>query len=592
MKFSEFADYLHNLESTTLRLKLTEILADLFNRLAPEEISEAIYMLQGRIAPLYVNREFGLSEKLIARACLLATGVDAADFARKVQQLGDIGLALEAIKKELHEEYASLSISEIFAGLSEIASYSGGGSVEKKLAHLSRLIKTETPRSSKYLIRVPAGVLRLGISDATIMDGLSWMLSGTKGFRPVIEKAYQVRPDLGFLAHEIKSKGIESLSGIAPVVFTPILMMRAERASSAEEILSKSPIVLVEDKYDGFRLQVHVSLKEKKVALYSRGLEDMSEVFPDITKAVLESLPQSYDQLIFEGEAVGVNPKTGELLPFQETVQRKRKHDIANKAKEIPLKLFIFDVLYANGTALLYKPLSERRAFLEQMFHALQDPVLILSPSVQASTKERIQEVFNEAAKRKREGIMAKKPDGPYTPGARNFGWMKLKISYDTKLNDTIDAVVMGYDAGRGKRTGFGIGAFLVGVYDENDSTFKTIAKIGTGLTDEEWRHIYTLCKQYETPVIPPEYRIDKQMACDAYVLPAIVVEIRADEITFSPLHTAGRKSVDNGLGGEEMVSEGYALRFPRLERFRSDKKPYDVTTVAEIIAMALKQRG
>ena len=195
--------------------------------------------------------------------------------------------------------------------------------------------------------------------------------------------------------------------------------------------------------------------------------------------------------------------------------------------------------------------------------------------------------MFQDAISRGLEGVMAKKLDGIYRAGARDWNWIKFKRSYAGKLDDTIDAVVMGYDYGQGKRNTFGIGDFLIGIYEKRSDTFKTIAKIGTGLSDEEWREMKKRCNALKTKAKPARFDVDKMMECDVWVKPEMVVVIRADEITRSPVHTAGRKLKPSKSGSAFDVDvPGFALRFPRLEQFRSDKSPEDATSLTEIEKM------
>jgi DNA ligase-1 len=290
-------------------------------------------------------------------------------------------------------------------------------------------------------------------------------------------------------------------------------------------------------------------------------------MYPDIVMGVQQEV--TAEDIIFEGEAIGYNPQTHIFLPFQETVQRKRKYDIEEKAKEIPLKLFVFELLYCSGVSHINDPFTKRREILEKVINKKNIPdknITILAPHELLSDASIIEKNFDDAVAEGLEGIIAKKLDGTYKPGARGWNWIKFKRSYSSKIHDTVDCLVMGYDIGKGKRTGFGIGAFLVGVYDQKEETFKTVSKIGTGLTDDEWREMKTRCDKLQTKKKPTEYIIDKTMEVDMWVDPGIVVEIKADEITQSPSHTAL-----------------YALRFPRLVRFRDDKSKTDVTTFSEI---------
>ena len=437
---------------------------------------------------------------------------------------------------------------------------------------LSTLIRQLDSVSARFLVRIPTGDIRMGFSDMTILDSYSWMIKGDKSLRPMFQKAYHVRPELGFIGRLIKEKGFKELDKIEPVVFTPIIMMRAERMSSAKEILKQLGECLVESKFDGFRLQIHY--QNGQVKLYSRNLEDVSFMYPDIVKGVKEGV--NVKNAIFEGEAIGYNPKTKELLPFQETSTRKRKYGIEEKALSIPLKLFVFELLYLNGKNLINSQFSERRKLLESVINPsnnIEKKTVVLAIQEKVSNEIRLEELFDKAVKNKLEGIIAKKIDGVYKPGAREWNWIKYKKSYSSKINDTVDCLVMGYDFGKGKRTNFGIGAFLVGVYDESKEIFVTIAKIGTGLTDEEWRRLKVKSQILKIKPKPNNYFINKLMDCDIWVEPKIVVEIKADEISKSPVHTAG-----------------LALRFPRLERFRDDKKPEESTTLNELEKMFQNQ--
>jgi len=222
----------------------------------------------------------------------------------------------------------------------------------------------------------------------------------------------------------------------------------------------------------------------------------------------------------------------------------------------------------------------------------MTEKTVLLSQIKIVDKPKEVEEFFNESISRGLEGIMAKRLDGTYQAGARGWNWIKLKRSYAGKLEDTIDGLVMGYDFGQGKRATFGIGDFLIGIYNQNTDTFKTIAKIGTGLTDEEWRELKKKCDKLKVKNKPARYDVDKAMFCNAWVEPRIVVVIRADEITRSPVHTAGRlMGLSKSGGAQEVKTPGFALRFPRLEQFRDDKSPEDVTTLLEIEEMFKNQK-
>lgn len=569
MLFSELSKYFERIEKNSSRLEITRILAELFNKLNSQEIAKVVYLLQGRVGPAYEGIDFGMAERTIIKSAMSALNIDRSYFEKEFKKSGDLGATVESFKKQYTSfEEKDMEVLVVFDFFYRLATATGNGSQEVKTSLLAQLIRQLDPLSGRYLVRLPTGIIRLGFSDMTILDAYSWMLTGDKSLRPVIETAYHVRPDLGFIGKTLKEKGIKGLEKIEPEIFTPIIMMKAERMSSAVEIIKQIGKCLVEPKFDGFRLQVHY--KNSQVKLFSRSLEDVTFMYPDIVDGVKKEI--NANELIIEGEAIGYNPKTGEFLPFQETVQRKRKYDIGAKSIEVPLKLFAFELLFLNGKNFIKEPFIERRRALEEVTiknKNISEQIIVVDHQEEVDQPERLEKIFDKAIAKKLEGVIAKKIDGVYQPGARGWNWIKYKRSYSSKINDTIDCLVMGYDFGKGKRTDFGMGAFLVGVRDEKQDKYITVAKIGTGLTDEEWRSLKVKSQISKIKDKPANYSVDKAMNCDVWIAPAIVVEIKADEISKSPTHTAG-----------------LALRFPRLEKFRDDKNPESVTTLKELNKM------
>ncbi|MBI4008678.1 ATP-dependent DNA ligase [Candidatus Roizmanbacteria bacterium] len=595
MKFKELAKFFEQIENTTSRLSITYILAELFKKLDKNEIEKTVYLLQGRLAPLYEALEFGMAEKMIIKGIVSALGMEQKIFVREYKKIGDMGKTVEHFKKQkISFEQKNLSILEVYEKLYKIATAGGQGSQEVKIRTLAELVSQADSLSSRYLVRIPSGVLRLGFSDMTVLDAFSWMLKGDKSLRPLIEKAYHVRPDLGNIGYILKEKGVEWLKRITPKIFTPIIMMRAERLSSAKEIIKKIGRSAVEPKYDGFRLQVHYKnhSQQHEVRLYSRNLEEVSFMYPDVIEGVKKEVKAR--EIIFEGEAIGFDPHSGTFLPFQETVQRKRKYGIEEKIKEIPLKLFAFELLYIDGKSYLGINYLERRRMLEKHIKLTGDifkDAILIAPENLVDEEKKLELLFDDAISKGLEGVIAKKLDGIYQPGARGWNWIKFKRSYNSKIEDTIDCLVMGYDYGKGKRTNFGIGAFLVGIYDEKKDNLLTVAKIGTGLSDQEWKELKKRCERFRADKKPALYDVDKLMNVDVWVKPMFVVEIKADEITRSPVHTAGRKMKSSKSGQAfEVDIPGFALRFPRLERFRDDKRPEEITTLRELRKMFKSQ--
>ncbi len=594
MKFKELASYFERIEKTSSHLAITEILAELFKKTVASEFKNTVYLLQGRLCPLYEAIDFGMAEKMIIKSAVLALNIKKESFIRQYHTIGDLGKTIEHFKHQVQTlTKKNLNVKVVYENLYKMATAGGTGSQEIKINALTNLIKDLDSRSCRFLVRIPIGSLRLGFSDMTILDAYSWMVHGNKTLRPEIERAYHVRPDLGLIGYVMKTEGVLGLKKIRPAVFTPILMMRAERLPTGREIVEKIGRCAIEPKYDGFRLQIHYRKNGGKVQLYSRNLENATYMYPDVVLGVKKEIRA--DEAILEGEAIGFDPHSGSFLPFQETVQRKRKYDIEQMTKEIPLKLFVFELLYINGKNLLLTPYLERRRLLEKHIHLTGDKfkdTILLSPEHLVDNEKKLELLFDDALTKGLEGIVAKKLDGIYQPGARGWNWIKFKRSYSSKIQDSIDCLVMGYDYGKGKRAGFGIGAFLVGVYDEKQDKYLTVAKIGTGLSDEEWRQLQKRAQKYKSDKRPALYDVDKLMAADVWMKQSIVVEIKADEITKSPVHTAGRKMKSSKSGSAFDVDvPGFALRFPRLVRFRDDKRPEDVTTLKEMGEMYAKQR-
>ena len=595
MLFSKLAQYFSRIEATPKRLEITAILADLLKESSPEEIDKICYLVLGQLAPLYEGVEFNLAGKMLLRVMTDAYMVPGAEVEKIAKEKGDLGDAAEELAKRSKVSGSRLTVGQVYAKLRQIAEDSGTGSQERKVREMAGLFQSLDPLSVRYVARIPVASLRLGFSDKTILDALSVAEAGDKSLRPLIERAYNVSADIGRIAQFVKSKGAKGIEKIEVTVGVPVRMAAAERLPTPAEILEKMGGKLAaEPKYDGFRVQVHLDKSRKQAAdnegveqpalaglvgvekgswvrIFSRNLENTTPMFPEIAAAAQKLAAKS---LIFEGEAIAYNPDTEEFEPFQETAKRKRKYGIKEKAVELPLKVFAFDLLYLDGRDLTREPYETRRRALEKLVSGHEDTIILAEERVFTNAKE-LEKFFLEEIEHGLEGIMTKRLDGVYQAGVRNFNWVKLKRVEEGKLEDTIDCVVLGYYTGRGKRTQFGIGGFLVAVYDDKNDTFKTISRVGSGLTDEEWREMKKRVDALKTKGKPKNADVAKEHNPDVWAEPSIVVAIRADEITKSPLHTAG----------------GLALRFPRLMAFRDDKNPEQATTVAEMEELFRQQR-
>jgi DNA ligase 1 len=575
VRFSELVQYFRRLEETSGRNALVEILAELFAKTPTEDVPPTAYLLQGRLAPYFEPVEIGLGNNYVADAIARAFGGNRATVLKRFDRLGDIGEVAAEIAAESGSSAAPESVPpvrEIFDRLLGIARTTGTGSIGAKVEVFASLLREVDPLSCNYLCRVPLGRMRLGVGDPTVLDALSFASVGDKSLRKRLERAYNETSDLGLVGKTLWEGGIEAVDALGIRVGNPVRPALAERLPSAEAIIAKLGRVAVERKYDGFRCQVHKAGSD--VRIFSRNLEDLTASFPEITESARRQVVAS--TAIFEGEALAYNPLSDEYLPFQQTVRRRRKHGVEETAAELPLRLFAFDILYANGESVMERSYAERHAMLENMVQG--GDTILISESRTTDEPDELLEVFDDSIQHGLEGIVAKRPDSPYQAGARNYNWVKLKRVQAGNLQDTVDCVIVGYIYGRGRRAAFGVGALLVAVYDPELDVFPTVTKIGTGLSDAQWREVRERCEPYVSERKPA--RVESNIEPSVWVEPQVVIEVLADEITRSPVHPTG---ADEG-------GQGYALRFPRVVSFREDKKPEDVTTVAEIVELYNQQ--
>jgi DNA ligase 1 len=572
VRFSGLVQYFRTLEGTSGRNTLVETLAELFAKTPTEDVPPTAYLLQGRLAPYFEPVEIGLGNNYVADAIARAFGANRARVLERFDRLGDIGEAAAEIAAESGSSPAPKSsppVHEIFDRLLRIARTTGAGSVEAKVEAFASLLENLDPLSCNYLCRVPLGRMRLGVGDPTVLDAFSFARVGDRSLRKGLERAYNETSDLGLVGKTLWEGGIEAVDALGVRVGNPVRPALAERLPSAEAIIAKLGRAALERKYDGFRCQVHKA--DDDIRIFSRNLEDVTASFPEIAEGARRQVAAS--TAIFEGEALAYNPLSEEYLPFQQTARRRRKHSVEETAAELPLRLFAFDVLYANGQSVMERSYTERHAMLENVVQA--GDTIHISETRTTGEPEELLEVFNDSIQHGLEGIVAKKPDSPYQAGARNYNWVKLKRAQAGNLQDTVDCVIVGYLYGRGRRAAFGVGALLVAAYDPERDVFPSVTKIGTGLSDLQWREVRERCEPYVSERKPA--RVESNIEPSVWVEPQVVIEVLADEITRSPVHPAGANE-----GGQ-----GYALRFPRLVSFRQDdKEPEDVTTVAEIVEL------
>jgi DNA ligase-1 len=573
VRYQIVAEAYRDLEAASARLELIARLAELF-RQTPDELLPTVALLcQGQIAPDFAGVELGLAERLAARAVAEAAGAPAEQVLARVREIGDLGLAAEGLLADAAgDRPPRLEVGTVFEGLHEIARAEGTGSQGRKLGGMVALLAEATPLEARYLVRTVTGNLRLGIGTATILDGLAEVHAGGRKARPVLERAYNICSDLGLVARTLVSGGLAAVEQMEVRAGNPVRPMLAQRLSEPGEILAKlGGQCAAEYKYDGIRVQAHRT-SDGLLELYTRRLDRVSTQFPEVVELLDQALGPR--EAILEGEVVAFDPASGELRPFQDVMFRRRKYGITEAVRDFPVSMFCFELLYADGQDLTRLPYLERRAALAKALTTSDR--MRLTTAEQVSDEPALERMFEQAVAEGCEGLICKSldPAAGYQAGARGWQWIKLKRDYRSELSDTLDLVVVGGLAGRGRRAGM-YGALLLAVYDPDGDRFQTLCKCGTGFSDAELAALPARLAHLARAQRPA--RVDSRWHADVWFEPAVVVEVLAAELTVSPHHTAGW-----GLLQEDA---GLALRFPRFTgRWRDDKAPTDATTVSEVV--------
>lgn len=576
MPFSTLAETLEALEPITGRTQMITMLAEMLKQAEPDDIGELLYLSQGRLLPDFIQKEFGMNERLIYRSVAQAYSVPQNDVLARSKQLGDAGLVAqeyaaqwEASSLIAKAEAEPITLQEVYSLLMKITETVGSGSQEGKVTQLAQLFGRLSPLEAKHVARIVVGRLRVGVGDPTLLDALSLAKAGDKSLRVALQRAYNLSSDLGLVARTLYTDGPEGLDEIHVKVGNPVRMALAERADSADEIVARLGECAVEPKYDGFRIQVHKD--GDTVSMFSRGLEDMSAMFPDLVEAIHTQI--SSPQVILEGEALAYDPATGAIQPFQVTSQRRRVHNIAEMSATLPISLMAFDLLFIDGRDLTRSPYTERR---EALYGAIAPREglggIHPSPAIITDDPEQIVLFYEDSLVEGYEGIVAKRLSGVYDAGKRGFNWIKMKRSYNMQMSDTVDCVIVGYSYGKGRRASWGIGTMLVALYDKANDTFPTVTKVASGLSEEAFQDLGKLL--LADRITHKDPRVVSVLTPDVWVVPRYVLELQADEVSRSQMHPAGKA----GDGA------GYALRFPRIVKERPERRPEDATSVDEII--------
>jgi DNA ligase-1 len=581
LDYAVIADAYEKIEATTKRLEMTDLLVDLLKNTPKNVIAKVVYLTQGKIYPDFVGLEIGVAEKLAIKALSQVSGRKDIDLLKLLSTIGDIGeVAEEVMKKKKQTTFGvqkTLKVQQVYETLDKMANKTGSGAVGSKMTLLAGLLSYASPKEAKYIMRTVTGNLRLGIADMTVLDALAIAYGGGKEARELLERAYNISSDLGKVASVVAEKGLSGIKKFKVDVFEPIRPMLAERLASPEEILEKlGGKCVAEYKYDGERVQAHK--KGKEVVLYSRRLESISSQYPDAAALVKDQVKA--EEAILEAECVAVDIETGELLPFQELMHRRRKYGVKEAMQQYPVSLFMFDALYVDDKDLTLEAYPVRRQMLEK---AIQEGDRVkAAKQIRTSSAKELEEFFEQAIEDGCEGLMCKSvaKDSVYQAGARGWLWIKYKRDYKSEMTDTVDLVVVGAFHGRGKRAGT-YGALLLAAYNKKADTFETVTKLGSGFTDEDLKKLPELLKRH---VIPRKHsRVQSKLEADVWFEPKVVLEVLGAEITLSPIHVCALDSIRKG--------SGLAIRFPRFTgNYRTDKAAEDATTSVEIVEMYRNQ--
>ena len=578
MKFSILSDSLEKMELTSKRLELTDILVELLKKTPIETMSKIIYLIQGKLRPNFEGVEIGIAEKLVIRAISKSSGSTIKKIESDYNDGGDLGkTAANILKQKTQTTFAAetITLERVYDTLLKISKLEGKGSQDMKIKYISSLLNDATPIESKFILKILLGTLRLGIAENTVMDALAIAFTNKKENRGLVENAYNVSSDLGLVSEILSQEGIEGILKFKVSMFSPIRPMLADRVKSEQEALKRiENEFAAEYKLDGERAQIHK--KNNKIILFSRSLENITEYYPDVVEKISESI--NADEGIFEAEIVAINENTGDFLPFQELMHRRRKYKLEKAVSDYPITVNFFDVLYFNGNNCLDEPYQERRKKLKSIIK--ENSFAKLIPMSIVKNKDDISDIIENSINSGCEGLMLKVLTAPYRAGSRGSNWLKLKREYQNELGDSLDLVVIGAFFGRGRRTGK-YGTLLLATYNSESDTFPSICKVGTGFSDESLDQLFQILSN--KVILKKNPRVDSSMDADIWFEPELVIEIVASEITLSPIHKTGLDYVRKNTG--------FALRFPKFTgKIRTEKLADDASTDEEVMALYKNQ--
>lgn len=547
MRYQELVDVYEALSSTTKRLEKTDILAEYFKKVDDETLPIVTLLALGKVFPFYSEDEMGIGDKLVMKAIGKVVGVNDDEVENQVRDQGDVGAAAEKLySKKSQTTFFSqpLSIKFVFNNLKKLATISGNNSTNKKISIILELLSSASATEAKYITRTITEELRIGVGEGIIRDAISQAFNIDKS---ITERAYMLTNDLGLVSKVAKEYGKEGLEKLSLTPGKPVKPMLAQLSPGISESIIEMGEALCETKYDGIRMQVHKNGND--ITIFTRRLENITKAIPEIVEEIKNAFPD--EDYIAEGEVIAT--RNGKPLSFQNILHRvRRKYNIEEAIESVPLKVYLYDLLYFKKP-MLDEPIKIRRKILEDIVDTSSENVnLSEKVFVTEDNIDDAKNLFEKSLSEGHEGIMIKDVKEPYIPGIRGKKMLKFKAE-----PETLDVVVVGGTHGIGKRGDF-IGSYMVALRDE-DNQLKTVAHVATGLDDET---LEKLTKKME------EYKISEK-GTKIIVKPKIILEIAYSEIVKSPEYEAG-----------------YSLRFPVIKRIRDDKGIDDIDTVERLVSM------
>jgi len=563
MRYATLAEAFEKLEHTPSYLEKNSVIVELLKRTPAEEMERVVLLLLGRPWPAYVSKETGVGLQQLKKAVAKAAGYSSAEVDKLMKQVGDLGEVAKQLlgkKRQVTLFAEQLTVKKVFENVKQLPEITGEGSVDRKIASIAELLTSSTPLEAKFIVRTVIGDLRIGVAEGRLRDAIASAFD----VRPeVVEHAYMLTTDYSIVAKTVATGGEKGIEKLGVAVGHPVNPMLAQRAETIDEVLKRMKgKAAFEIKLDGIRVQVHKD--GDKVSIFTRRMEEYTKMFPDIIDPLRQALRPK--RAIVDGELVAIDKRTGKPMPFQEVLKRRRKYEIKQAIQQIPVEIYLFDLLMSDGNVVLDEPYVKRRRALERVVKEVKDKVMIVEQRV-LGQPDKIKEFMDWAIKIGHEGLLAKDLEASYRAGRREFVWLKLK-----PVLETLDLVVVGGLYGKGKRAGF-FGSYILAARDEKTGKFRTVTKCGSGYTDEDLKELTKLFKKIQLKKSHSDVEIE--IDCDAYFEPKIVFEVVYEELQVSPA---------------EKHTSGFGMRFPRYIRIREDRRPSEINTVQEIAELFKKQ--